>query len=82
MRRTLILILLSLRLASALSQISITLNPQQQFKETIPAGNYSGIAWLGGTRYAVVSDKSEHDGYYVFDIQLDTITGVYYLLRT
>jgi hypothetical protein len=75
MRRTLILILLSLRLASALSQISITLNPQQQFKETIPAGNYSGIAWLGGTRYAVVSDKSEHDGYYVFDIQLDTITG-------
>lgn len=76
MRRTLILILLSLRLASALSQISITLNPQQQFKETIPAGNYSGIAWLGGTRYAVVSDKSEHDGYYVFDIQLDTITGL------
>ena len=82
MRRTLILILLSLRLASALSQISITLNPQQQFKETIPAGNYSGIAWLGGTRYAVVSDKSEHDGYYVFDIQLDTITGAILSAKT
>ena len=75
MRHILTLTLFLLMVVSAQSQITIWLNPQQQFKETIPAGNYSGIAWLGGTRYAVVSDKSEHDGYFVFDIQLDSITG-------
>ena len=75
MRHILTMLLWGLIVASARSQIAISLNPQQQFKETIPAGNYSGIAWLGGTQYAVVSDKSEHDGYFVFDIQLDSITG-------
>lgn len=75
MRHILTLTLFLLMVVSAQSQITIWLNPQQQFKETIPAGNYSGIAWLGGTKYAVVSDKSEHDGYFVFDIQLDSITG-------
>lgn len=76
MRRILTLALVLLIVAVAQSQITITLNPQQQFKETVPAGNYSGIAWLGGTQYAVVSDKSEHDGYFVFNIQIDSITGV------
>ncbi len=75
MRYILALVLILLMAVSARSQITISLNPQQQFKETIPAGNYSGIAWLGGTQYAVVSDKSDHDGYFVFDIQLDSITG-------
>ena len=68
MRHILTLTLFLLMVVSAQSQITIWLNPQQQFKETIPAGNYSGIAWLGGTKYAVVSDKSEHDGYFVFDM--------------
>lgn len=30
----------------------------------IPAGNYSGIAPLGGDRYALVSDKQEADGWF------------------
>lgn len=52
----------------------VTLLPQHHFA-TIPAGNYSGITWLGGDRYAVVSDKSAEDGYFVWSIKLDSITG-------
>ncbi len=48
---------------------------QQQFRKTIPAGNYSGIAPLGGERYAVVSDKSKEDGFFVFRLQIDTVKG-------
>lgn len=31
--------------------------------------DYSGITWLTGTKYAVVSDKK--DGFYIFDIAMD-----------
>ena len=41
---------------------------QQKFPDAIPAGNYSGITWLGDDRYAVVSDKSADDGFFVFRI--------------
>ena len=41
----------------------------------MPAGNYSGVAYLGNNRYAVVDDKSEDDGYYIFNITIDTIKG-------
>lgn len=49
--------------------------PQRHFPKTIPPGNYSGITWLGGDRYAVVSDKSSEDGFFIFQIQTDSITG-------
>lgn len=52
----------------------VTLLPQHHFA-TIPAGNYSGITWLGGDRYAVVSDKSATDGYFVWRIKLDSVKG-------
>lgn len=48
---------------------------QQKFPDGIPAGNYSGITWLGDDRYAVVSDKSAEDGFFVFRITLDAETG-------
>lgn len=54
---------------------SIIVNDQQTFPKEIPAGNYSGIAYLGNDRYAVVSDKSEHCGFFIFNIKLDTISG-------
>lgn len=54
---------------------SILVNDQQTFPKDIPAGNYSGITYLGNDRYAVVSDKSEHCGFFIFDIKLDSITG-------
>ena len=57
------------------AQTLLTANRQQQFDKRIPAGNYSGITPLGGDRYAVVSDKSEKDGFYVFHISVDSITG-------
>ena len=36
----------------------VELRGQRAFPATVPAGNYSGITWLGGQRYAVVDDKS------------------------
>ena len=41
----------------------------------MPPGNYSGIAVLGNDRYAVVSDKSEEDGFYILRITIDSIRG-------
>lgn len=48
---------------------------QRSFPKSVPPGNYSGIAYLGGNKYAVVSDKSENDGYYVFEIDIDSVSG-------
>lgn len=50
-------------------------NPQREFHKTIPPGNYSGITWLGGNRYAVVSDKSDTDGFYTWEINIDSVSG-------
>ena len=47
----------------------------QRFHRQLPPGNYSGIAPLGNNRYAVVSDKTQEDGFYVFHILTDTIRG-------
>ena len=47
----------------------------QRFHHQLPPGNYSGIAPLGNNRYAVVTDKSEEDGFYVFRIEIDTVKG-------
>ena len=37
----------------------------------VPSGQYSGITWLGGTRYAVVHDKLKGGGIVFFDIAID-----------
>ena len=50
-------------------------NRQKSFKKTVPPGNYSGIAHLGGNRYAVVDDKSPQDGYWLFSIDVDSLSG-------
>lgn len=49
--------------------------PQQAFPETVKAGNYSGITHIKGNQYAVVSDKSPLAGFYLFNIDIDSITG-------
>lgn len=41
----------------------------------VPAGDYSGITSLGGSRYAVVSDSDRGYGFSVWDIRLDSLTG-------
>lgn len=52
-----------------------TLHKQRAFPKTVSAGNYSGIAWLGGSKYAVANDKSPTAGFYMMSIEIDTITG-------
>lgn len=42
---------------------------------SIPAGNYSGIAWLGNNRYAIISDKQQKDGWQEVTIDIDSTTG-------
>ena len=50
-------------------------NKQRHFPKTVPAGNYSGICWLGDNRYAVVDDKSPTAGFRPLTIVLDSLTG-------
>lgn len=73
MRFTVVLALLLCSLG-AMSQ-DVVLNKQRHFSKTVPAGNYSGITWLGGDRYAVVNDKSPTAGFYLMTIHTDSITG-------
>src|SRR5574344_447756 len=49
---------------------------QQSFPRTVKAGNYSGITSISGNVYAVVDDKSPNDGYYLFDIDIDSVSGI------
>ncbi len=76
--------LLSFMLIAALVQnasaqtTSVTVvreNEQVEFPDSVPAGNYSGIASLGGNYYAVVSDKSKTDGFFVFKMDFDQRSG-------
>ena len=53
----------------------VDLHKERAFPTTIPAGNYSGITWLGANRYAVVNDKAKESGYHLFVIDIDSITG-------
>lgn len=66
-------LLLPVRSYAQLSVVRV--NRQHHFPKTVPAGNYSGIAWLGDNRYAVVNDKSEHEGYCLFSIDIDSVSG-------
>ena len=59
----------------AQAQQLVRLNPQHYFQRTVPKGNYSGLTWLGGDRYAVVSDKTSESGFFRFRIQLDSVSG-------
>lgn len=53
----------------------VRVNSQHYFQRTVPKGNYSGLTWLGGEHYAVVSDKASESGFFVFRIQIDTVSG-------
>lgn len=49
-------------------------NKQRHFSNIVP-GNYSGITHLQGDEYAVVNDKSLSNGFSVFKIETDSVTG-------
>ena len=68
-----VLLLLTVAFQTAAQQV--TLNRQYHSPKTVPAGNYSGITWLGGDRYAVVNDKSPMAGFHLMTIRTDSVTG-------
>lgn len=74
MRQTVFPILLLAVVIRATAQ-QVTLNPQHHFPKTVPAGNYSGVTWIGGDHYAVVNDKSPTAGFHLMTIQTDSLTG-------
>ena len=74
MKKSVFLFLLMAATVQAQAQ-QVVENKQRHFKKTVPAGNYSGITWLGGDRYAVVNDKSPTAGFYLMTIHLDERTG-------
>lgn len=49
----------------------VKLLPQRTFT-TIPPGNYSGLTCIGGDDYAVITDKGNATGYYIFRINMDS----------
>ena len=58
------------------------MNSQHSFQKDVPKGNYSGLTWLGGERYAIVSDKAPQSGFFIFRIQIDSINGDIINIRT
>lgn len=54
---------------------------QRKFPKTVSAGNYSGITWLGNSRYAVANDKSPTAGFYLMTIKTDSISGALLSVR-
>ncbi len=64
-----------LTLSTFAQESGVKLHKQHSFHTTIPAGNYSGITWIGGNQYAVVNDKAEESGFHLFTIDIDSITG-------
>lgn len=74
MNRLFSAILLLTIAATAVGQPVAKVLKQQSLKRYgIPAGNYSGITHLGGSRYAVCDDKAP-DGFFVWDIDVDTVS--------
>lgn len=59
----------------------VTVMKQRKFPKTVSAGNYSGITWLGGSRYAVANDKSPTAGFYLMTIDIDSISGEFSSVR-
>ena len=75
MRRMVIYLALLLMATVQAAAQQVVLNKQRHFKKAVPAGNYSGVTWLGGDRYAVCNDKSATAGFLLMTICLDSITG-------
>jgi len=79
-RKTFLTPLLFLISTVCFSQIlpitSVSLRKQKNLARwDVPGANYSGITHLGDDRYAVVSDKEDGEGFYVFSISIDSVKG-------
>lgn len=66
----------SLTLFGATQAQNATLLKQQNLhKWGVAPANYSGIAHIEGNSYALVSDKEQIDGIYIFDIDINPVSG-------
>ena len=57
------------------SQTIVDEHPAVALGGDILAGNYSGITRIEDNLYAVVDDKAPQDGFYVWQIDIDSLTG-------
>lgn len=57
------------------AQTARLLSPRNLSRWEIPYGDYSGITPVGRQTYAIVSDKSDRDGFYKVRIMQDSLTG-------
>ena len=73
--RTFLVAVLAVWLQPTLSQTLVRANRQVHFKDSVPAGNYSGIAHLYDNVYALADDKAPYDGYRKVEIVVDSING-------
>lgn len=53
----------------------VEMRQENMGKWHVVPGDYSGITYLGGNQYAVVSDKEPKDGFIPFTIEIDLETG-------
>lgn len=61
--------------AGSMAQAVEPLAPRDLGRWQVAPGNYSGITPIGSGRYAVVSDKDLRDGFFVFRVVQDSLTG-------
>lgn len=69
------LLLLLLSTTAVYSQLVGSHKQIRLSKFNIPTANYSGITRIDKEHYALVSDKEPYDGFYVFKIEIDSVTG-------
>ena len=70
-----LLLLMPFRL-QAQGAISVEkMHRQRAFPSSVPAGNYSGITPINDSIYAVVDDKYPRDGFHLFHIDIDSVSG-------
>ncbi len=74
---SLLVVLLSVLLAPASlrAQSSLELPQQSMAKWGVGSAQYSGITPIGNGRYALVSDKERTDGFFIFRIDQNPLTG-------
>ena len=57
------------------AQNATLLKQQNLHKWGVAPANYSGITHIEGNSYALVSDKEQIDGIYIFDIDINPVSG-------
>lgn len=74
-RISIFLLLVLICSAAAWSQQAVALKQKSLARWDIAPAHFSGITPLGDNRYAVVSDKEAADGFFLFRIEQDSVSG-------